>query len=227
MTSAPSVLAVVPARGGSKGLPRKNILAVQGRPLIAWTLQAARDSTVLDRVIVSTDDEEIAAAAAEHGGDVPFLRPAELARDDTTTHAVVLHALEQLGPYDYVVVLQPTSPLRTGADIDGAVRACISAGAPSCVSVCVARESPYWMYALGDDSVLLPLMAEAEIAHRRQDLPVVYRLNGAVYVANTAWLREREDFVGPGTIAYVMPPERSLDIDTGRDLRLLDVQLEG
>jgi CMP-N,N'-diacetyllegionaminic acid synthase len=226
VSAAASVLGVVPARGGSKALPRKNVLPVGGRPLIAWTLRAAQSSRLLTRTVVSTDDDEIADAALAHGGEVPFRRPAELAQDDSSAVAVVLHALEQVGRHDYVVLLQPTSPLRSSADIDAAVQVCLTTGAPSCVSVTRAEQNPYWMYTL-NDNVLSPILPDAPAAHRRQDLPEVYRLNGAVYVAATDWLRDRGSFVGPGTIGHVMPPERSLDIDTDRDLRLLHAQLGG
>jgi len=213
---AQKVLAVIPARGGSKGLPGKNILPVQGRPLLAWTADAARAARLLDRVVVSSDADAILAAAHACGVEA-LRRPAELATDTATTIDVVLHALDACPGHDVVVVLQPTSPLRTAADIDGALQRFTASGAPACVSVCEAEQSPYWMYRLGDAQTLLPIVDAAAEATRRQDLPAVYVLNGAVYVADAAWLRTTRAFVAAGTVAHVMPVERSLDIDTARD----------
>ena len=216
MIGAKKVLAVVPARGGSKGLPGKNILPVQGRPLLAWTADAALATRTLDRIVVSSDSDAILAAARACGVEA-LRRPAELATDTATTLDVVLHALDACRGHDVVVVLQPTSPLRTAADIDGALAHFAASAAPSCVSVCEAEQSPYWMYRLGDGQALLPIVAGATQATRRQDLPAVYVLNGAVYVADAGWLRTTRAFVGDGTVAHVMPRERSLDIDTADD----------
>jgi len=210
------VLAVIPARGGSKGLPGKNILPVQGRPLLAWTADAALAACALDRVVVSSDADAILAAARACGVET-LRRPAELATDTATTLDVIVHALDACPGHDIVVVLQPTSPLRTAADIDGALERFAATGAPSCVSVCEAEQSPYWMYRLGAGQALLPVVDGTPQATRRQDLPTVYVLNGAVYVADTAWLRTTRAFVAAGTVAHVMPVERSLDIDTAQD----------
>jgi len=210
------VLAVIPARGGSKGLPGKNILQVRGRPLLAWTADAARAARALDRIVVSSDSDAVLAAARACGVEA-LRRPAELATDTATTLEVIEHALNTCPGHDVVVVLQPTSPLRTAADIDAALERFVASGAPSCVSVCEAEQSPYWMYRLGDDQALLPIVQGALQATRRQDLPAVYVLNGAVYVADAAWLRSTRAFVAAGTVAHVMPVERSLDIDTAHD----------
>jgi len=208
-----SVLALIAARGGSKRVPRKNIREIGGRPLIAWSIESARASKYLDRLVLSTDDQEIARLAGECGCEVPFLRPAELATDDTPGVEPVLHALEQLPGYDYVVLLQPTSPLRSTSDIDEAIETCVNAGAPSCVSVTPAQESPYLMYSL-EGRCLRPAVTMAVEHFRRQ----FYLLNGAVYVARTDWLRQEHNFISSQTVAYVMPRERSLDIDTEADL---------
>ena len=216
MIGSRMVLAVIPARGGSKGLPGKNILPVQGRPLLAWTADAALAARALDRVVVSSDADAILAAARACGVE-PLRRPAELATDTATTLDVIVHALDACPGHDIVVVLQPTSPLRTAADIDGALERFAATGAPSCVSVCEAEQSPYWMYRLGAGQALLPVVDGTPQATRRQDLPTVYVLNGAVYVADAAWLRTTRAFVAAGTVAHVMPVERSLDIDTAQD----------
>ncbi|QHW32613.1 acylneuraminate cytidylyltransferase family protein [Paenibacillus rhizovicinus] len=208
------VLAVIPARGGSKGLPRKNIRELAGKPLIAWTLEAAAASQYIDRCIVSTDDEEIAAVARQWGGDVPFLRPAHLAQDDTPGIAPVLHALDSCSGYDYVVLLQPTSPLRTSGDIDGCLDKLRESDTPSCVSVTTVDKSPLWMYTLGDRDSMVPLLDTNTRAATRQQLPVFYMLNGAVYATECDWLRKQGLFINDETVAYVMPRERSQDIDT-------------
>lgn len=224
MIGSERLLAIVPARGGSKGVPRKNLREAGGLPLIAWTLQAALGSVHVDRTIVSTDDAEIAAAAQTHGADVPFVRSQELANDHATTIDVVLDALQRVQGYDWIVLLQPTSPLRTAADIDAAVAQCVRLQAPSCVSVCRAQESPYWMYSTTESGQLRPLLPESTHT-RRQDLPPVFSLNGAIYLARTTWLIRERAFVRPQTVAYEMPIERSLDIDTENDLIQLKTYL--
>jgi len=212
-----SVLAIVPARGGSKGLPGKNIRPAAGRPLLDYTVAAARASACIDRVVLSSDDEEIMRVARACGCEVPFRRPRELATDEAASIDVVLHALDQLPPHDLVVLLQPTSPLRSAADIDAACRMLVQHGAPACVSVTAAEQSPYWMFRMNERAELAPLLPVAERAARRQDLPPVVVLNGAVYVARCDWLRRERSFVAAGTVGYPMPAERSLDIDTAAD----------
>lgn len=211
------ILALIPARGGSKGLPGKNILPVGGRPLIGWTIAAARGSRYVDRVLLSSDDDAIIAAARACGCDVPFRRPAELSTDTAPMIDVVLHAIDAVPDHEIVVLLQPTSPLRTAADIDAACELLERTGAPACVSVSPVEQSPYWMYRLTDAGRMTPLI-EAPQVTRRQDLPEVYTLNGAVYVADASWLRQHRTFVTADTVAHVMPPERSIDIDTAADL---------
>lgn len=212
-------MAVIPARGGSKGLPRKNLRVVGGRPMLAWSIAAARESKYLDRTILSSDDEEIIRAAKHFGCDVPFVRPADLSRDDTPGVEPILHALRRLPGYAYVVVLQPTSPLRTGEDIDRALDLCVQTAAPACVSVTKVDQHPEWMYRLEPGGRLQPLLGRWKTVVRRQDLAPVYSLNGAVYVARTDWLLESKTFLVDGTVAYVMPRARSVDIDTESDLQ--------
>ena len=211
------VLALIPARGGSKGLPRKNVLPAGDRPLIAWTISAANGSKIIDRVVLSSEDDEIILTAKKWGCDVPFRRPADLASDTANSIDVVLHALDQLPEFEYIILLQPTSPLRTTEDIDAAFSLMRANGAPSCVSVCEVEQSPYWMYRLTDDGKLERLLTFEEEITRRQDLPPVYFLNGAIYIARVDWLRRTKSFVGPETVPYRMPKERSLDIDTADD----------
>jgi CMP-N,N'-diacetyllegionaminic acid synthase len=213
------VLGVIPARGGSKGVPGKNIRIVAGKPLIAWTIEAAKKSNYLDRVILSSDDPEIIRVAKEWNLEVPFVRPADLARDDTPGIEPVLHALAELPGFDYVVLLQPTSPLRTVEDIDRCIERCLKLKAPSCVSVTVPDKSPYLMYTLEGQN-LRPLLRHNAYACR-QDMPKVLALNGAVYVAQIDWLHEKKVFVSEETVACEMPKERSIDIDEEIDLKFI------
>ena len=217
-----TVLAVIPARGGSKGIPRKNIRLLAGRPLIVWTIDAARAAPGIDRIVVSTDDAEIADVARAAGADVPFMRPEALAQDTTPGLDPVLHALAEVPGHATVVLLQPTSPLRTAADI-GACLA-LAARAPSVVSLREARDHPWLTYAPGEGGHLRPLHDGPPPA-RRQDLPVALALNGAVYVADVAWLTHGRRFVGPETLGHVMPPERSVDIDTPFDWTVAEALL--
>lgn len=221
MIAGRSVLAIVPARGGSKGVPRKNLRELGGKPLIAWTIEAALGSDHIDRVILSSDDEEIMAAAARHGCEIPFRRPADLATDEADSMAVVMHALGALETrYDYVVLLQPTSPLREARDIDAALRLCDTSGAPSCVSLSPSEKSPHWMFTLDARAKLHKFMTAGMAPSRRQDSVPLFALNGAVYVARRGALETTRSFISEGTIGYVMPRERSLDIDDEFDLRL-------
>lgn len=210
-------LGVIPARGGSKGLPRKNILPLGGKPLLAWSIESARASALLDRTILSSEDPEIMDVARAWGCDVPFARPLELAADDTPGVAPVLHALQALPErYDYVVLLQPTSPLRQARDIDGCIRACIESGAPACASVTPAATPPEHFRRMDATGRLSPLLDD-QGAVRRQDYPAAYLLNGAVYVARADFLLQAKTFFTPDTIGYIMPPERSPDIDSALD----------
>lgn len=220
------VLALITARGGSKGLPRKNILLAAGKPLVSWTIGAAISAECVDRVVLSSDDHEIMDAARSAGCDVPFSRPAHLASDVATSIDVVLHALDQLPGYEYVVLLQPTSPLRTAADIDAAFKLMIESGAPSCVSACEVDQSPYLMFRIKDGSKVERLLPEDCRVTRRQDLPPIYVLNGAIYIARVDWLKQSKNFLGEGCVAYVMQKERSLDIDNAQDFEVFRRKVE-
>jgi N-acylneuraminate cytidylyltransferase len=220
------VLAIIPARGGSKGLPRKNIRPLGGIPLIAWSIQAAQQSKYVDRIIVSTEDDEIASVARDYGGEVPFMRPHELAQDHTPGIEPVLHVLQNVSGYDLVVLLQPTSPLRTTEDIDGAIEKLLNANAPACVTVTEPDKSPYWMYRLDDQYRMLPILKTEEFVSRRQELPPVYALNGAVYVAYTEWLTIHKSYLTPETVAYPMPKSRSIDIDDMMDFEFCELLLQ-
>lgn len=213
-----TILAIIPARGGSKGVPRKNIRLLAGKPVIAWTIDEAIKSKYIDRLILSSEDEEIIQVARKYGCEVPFKRPFELAQDDTPGIEPVIHVLNTLEKkYDYIVLLQPTSPLRTVEDIDGCIQHCIEKGVHACVSITEAPQSPYWMYKMDDDNKLNPVVQSGEIINRRQDLPTVYVLNGAVYVAETKFINENRSFLTENTVGYIMSGENSVDIDTETD----------
>lgn len=217
----PKILAVIPARGGSKGVPRKNIRDLAGKPLIAWTIEEAKKSKYIDRLILSSEDDEIIEVAKQFGCEVPFKRPLELAQDDTPGIAPVLHAIEMCPGYDYVVLLQPTSPLRTVEDIDGCIEKLLGNNAEFCVSVTEPEKSPYWMYTLENEK-MVPLLQQEELVVRRQELPKVYALNGAVYVGRTSSLIEEKTFLTVNTLAYIMNQKNSLDIDNEMDLLQCD-----
>ena len=226
MIQGKKILGVIPARGGSKGLPGKNIRVLAGKPLIAWTIEEAKKSACIDRLILSSENQEIIRVAREWDCEVPFVRPVELAADETPGIEPVLHALEALPEsYDYVVVLQPTSPMRTVIDIDNCIRMCMENGMHSCVSVTAVDKSPYWMYKLDESDRLIPLFPDMSLTPRRQDLPVVHAINGALYVAECSWLKMNKKFIADETIGFVMSKERSIDIDTELDLNFLEFLL--
>jgi len=222
-----TILAVIPARGGSKGIPKKNISPVLGKPLIYWTIEEAKKSKHIDRLILSSDDRETMDIASKYGCEVPFVRPKELSDDYASGIDAVLHAVDSIGQhYDYVLFLQPTSPLRTTEDIDKCIEMCISEEAPACVSVTVVDKSPYWMFFLDKSSLLdTPVISNEGLKRRRQDVNQAYILNGALYFARTDWLKEKKVFVTEETLAYTMPKERSIDIDTELDLKILEMMV--
>jgi len=220
------VLGLIVARGGSKGLPGKNLRLVGGRPLIVWTIQAAMASRCIDRLILSSDDREIIATAEKHGCPAPFVRPANLAEDHSTAEAVALHALDAVDEaFDYLVLLQPTSPFRKPEDIDGCLELCAARGAPGCVSVSPLDKPAEWIFRKDANSLLHPLLGGWDYPTQRQQAQPFHFLNGAVYVVDTAWFRAEGRFVSPDILAYEMPPERAVDIDTEWDLRWAEALL--
>jgi CMP-N,N'-diacetyllegionaminic acid synthase len=222
MIGGARVLGLVTARGGSKRLPGKNLRPLAGRPLIAWTIAAARNCRYLDRLVLSSDDPAIMQAAADLGCEVPFQRPAELATDQATSLEVVRHALMQLPGYDILLLLQPTSPLRTGADLDAALERLHTSGAGSCVSVSEPHPSPYWCFAAREDGRLRPLLPDLPRPGRA---PRTWALNGALYAVRTRYLDARASLTGEDCIPYPMPAERSVDIDTALDWALAELLL--
>ena len=218
-----NVLGVIPARGGSKGIHRKNLVQLAGRPLIDYAISAAKESRCLTRTIVSTEDEEIRKVATLCGGDAPFIRPVDLATDEAPSVAVAQHALEYMEredqrTYDFMCLLQPTAPLRTSEDINTAITMLINSEADAVVSLTqVIEPHPAKMICLSD-GLAIPFLPEAWSEHnRRQDLTPVYCLNGSVYCVRRNVLMSGSLW-GQATLGYVMPPETSVNIDDTTDL---------
>lgn len=223
-----NILALIPARGGSKGIPRKNIKVLHGSPLIAYTIAAARNSRYIDDVVVTTDSDEIAKIARDYGASVPFMRPSELADDRSKTIDAVLHAVETLEDmgrtFDAVVLLQPTSPLRTSVDIDCSIETFYSHGSLGVASVSEAIENPVLTRRVDPAGVLHPLLPTSSTV-RRQDMPKFYHVNGAIYINKVASLT-CETSLNDNPIAYVMNAQRSVDIDCFDDFLLAENILE-
>ena len=216
------VLGVVTARGGSKGIPGKNVRPLGGRPLLAWTAEAALAARRLSRVVLTTDDERIAEVGRACGLEVPFLRPAELAQDDTPTLPVLRHAvaeLERAGDrFDAVCLLQPTSPFRRAGDIDGCIELLGSAGLDAVVSVLPVppEHNPHWVYFRDGDGLLRLATGEEQPIPRRQELPPAFHRDGAVYVTRRDVLMEGNSLYGKRLGGYLTDP-RSVNLDTPED----------
>jgi CMP-N,N'-diacetyllegionaminic acid synthase len=220
-----TILALIPARAGSKGIPRKNIRPLLGRPLIEWSIAAATRSKYVDRLVVSTDGVEIAEVAKQSGGEVPFMRPQSLAGDTTPTMDVVLHAIEAVAAdYDYVLLLQATSPLRTFEHIDEAIEICLDAEAELMVSVVLAKKHPGCMFELRDGR-LKPFLQGDVTYTRRQDAPPIYEHNGALYLARTDYLKQAKTYNSSVALPYVMDARSSIDIDDEDDWRYAEFLL--
>ncbi len=224
-----SIIAIIPARGGSKGIPHKNIKNLGGEPLIAYTIGEALKSKYLDHIFVSTEDPEIAEISRKYGAQV-IDRPPALAEDTSKTVDAILHAIEYVGregiqPY-IVVLLQPTSPLRNTEDIDAAVKLFLDNECDSVISVCEPDHSPFWCFTLNGE-YLQPLFDTKFDNTRRQDLPKVVMPNGAIYVSSPESIRKYEGFYGDRIIPYCMSPDRSIDIDTPLDFTIAEVLIHG
>lgn len=219
------VLGIIPARGGSKGLPGKNIRPLRGKPLIGWTIEAARRSKYIDDVVVTSDDPQILAVSKEWGASTPFVRPAELATDEATSAETVLHCLESVAPCDVLVLLQPTSPLRLASDIDTALEIFVCKGAVSVVSVTPSEKSISWSNTISPEG-RIEFVFDQTPSGRRQDLSQTYYLNGAVYCVDCDWFKRHRKFTASESFCYVMPRERSIDIDTLIDFAFCEILLD-
>ena len=225
------IVAIITARGNSKGIPSKNIIELNGKPLIAWSIIAAKQSTNISRVIVSTDNKKIADVPLKYGAEVPFLRPSELAQDDTLGMAVVLHAIkwlfdeESYSP-DFTMLLQPTSPLRNSTDIENAISILNNKNTSSVVSVSQVKQHPHLMVNIKNNGTMKCLAELSMGSGNRHEYPAVYALNGAIYITNTEDVLKNETWYDKDSKAYIMPEERSIDIDSPKDLVVADYYMK-
>ena len=228
MYQGKKILALIPARGGSKGIKDKNIIDLCGKPLIAYSIECGLQSKYIDSVVVTTDSEKIAEVSRQYGARVPFLRPAEYAQDTSTTLVAVLHAirtLEEMGEtYDTHVLLQPTQPLRTSEDVDKAIEAYFANGEEDLISVKPVSDPPVLMRTIGEDGRLHPLL-NYTADMRRQDMPAYYRIDGCIYINNIERLDENSKFAN-NSVPFIMEPEHAVDIDELVDLRVAEYYLE-
>lgn len=218
------ILAVIPARGGSKGIPNKNIIDVCGKPLLAYSIETALACPYIDDVCISTDSEKIAQTAKDWGGWVPFLRPAALATDTAKTIDCLVYTvnrLKELGKtYDYLVLLQPTQPLRKVSFLKESITQVIDNGYPSLVSVCPVKEHPILMRTISSDGTLNPLLSMGSTV-RRQDFPAYYKVNGSIYINKLDETFTAATSLNDNLYPYVMEQAYSLDIDSYEDLELV------
>lgn len=230
MYKSKKIVAIITARGGSKRIPRKNIKPLAGKPLIAYAIRAALDSNYVDRVVVSTDDKTIANVSKKYGAEVPFIRPAHLSTDkarsaDTLVHAVAcLEGQEHYKP-DIVILIQPTSPLVLPEDIDGALEKMFQAGAGSCFSICEISQRPEWMYRINKNKPVLFLKDRSGADKRNQDLPKLYVINGAINIVQRDVLMKKNKIVDGKNSVFIMPRERSVDIDEEADFKMAEALL--
>jgi CMP-N,N'-diacetyllegionaminic acid synthase len=221
-----SFLAIIPARGGSKGILNKNIMDICDKPLIAYTIEAGKKSKYIDEVLVSTDSDAIKDVAQNYGAKVPFLRPEELSNDSSKSIDLVLHAIDfylsNNISYDYVILLQPTSPLRTFVQIDEAIEKLLETNISSLVSVREVDENPVIMRSIQSDKLKEVIRFEG-LNLRRQDLPTFYIFNGAIYITSNDMLIHKKKFIDEDTIPYIMSKESSVDIDTMLDAKLVEL----
>ena len=225
------ILAIVPARGGSKRLPGKNIKVLNGKPLIQWTIEAALGIDDICRVMVSTDSQEIANIASKSGAEVPFIRPKELASDTSSSSAVIENALdfykEQGEFFDLVLLLQPTSPMRNKKHIEQSIALLHLKNADAIVSVCECEHSPLWTNTLPDDLSMDDFISGEIKQTRSQDLPISYRLNGAIYLSKVSrFYEEKTLFLSSNIYAYIMDSQSSVDIDHELDFLLAETILK-
>ncbi len=225
------MIAIIPARGGSKGVPGKNIKDLAGYPLIYYTIKAAKEAKAIDRIIVSTDDKQIADVALGFGAEVPFLRPEELASDTAKAIDNYIYTLERLqqmsgAEINEFVVLQPTSPLRTSKDIDEAIDLYYEKNAESVISVVKAEHPPTWYKKIASNGVLIDYFTSTDNSLNRQEAMDTYLPNGAIYVFNYSSLKKNYGYYNSKTYPYVMKLENSVDIDTIIDFKLAELLLE-
>lgn len=226
MKKSDSCLAIIPARGGSKGLPGKNIRLLLDKPLIQYSIEAAQNSGCVDEVVVTTDSEHISSVSSQAGAAVPFIRPANLATDEAKSIDVLKHAVEFYEQtldqfFDVIMLLQPTSPLRNAMDIKEAYKIFLRNQADSLQSVTLSGAHPYLLREI-DNGQLTPYLKSEKEHMRRQDLSELYVLNGAIYIVKRDLLMNKSTLIGRNNCGYIMPKERSIDIDDEFDLKMAD-----
>jgi CMP-N,N'-diacetyllegionaminic acid synthase len=226
MIDSKKVLAVIPARQGSKGLPGKNNRMLAGKPLLGWTIAAAQNSQFIDRLVLSSNDSLAMDYARSVNCEVPFSRTEELSSDTVAGVDVVIDAVNRCPGFDFVVLLQPTSPLRTTEDIDNALQFVMENNATSCISIVQSRSNPHWMYYRNSKHELTQVLG-GQIITRRQDLPLVYEPNGAIYIAEIKNLLDEGSLITTDTVGYEMPRDRSIDIDNLDDFNAAEIYLQG
>ena len=231
MIGSGRLLALIAARGGSKRLPRKNVLNLAGKPLIAWSIEAGLRSKYVDRVIVSTDDEEIAEMSRYYGADVPFIRPMELSNDMASSTDVIRHSIRTLKKkedhYEYLLLLQPTSPLRTEHHIDEAVKLLIEKDADGVIGVTEIEHPIEWTNKLPENLSMDGFISEENQGKPYQDFPQRYRINGAIYLYKVSDIMvEDGTFFKEGSYAYKMDQVDSIDIDTQEDFLIAEALIE-
>lgn len=223
MIDGKKIIALIPARGGSKGIKDKNIFEIEGKPLIAYTIDEAKKSRYIDEIIVSTDSEKIKKVSLDYGASVPFIRPGDLSTDNAATIDVVIHALNYLKDknmkYDYLVLLQPTSPLRKVMDIDEAIKTFANNGERGLASVSKVSDSPILIRNLDENSGKMKRLIDIKSSIRRQDMPVFYRINGAIYINLINEISENTS-LNDNECYYVMSREHSVDIDEYVDIEI-------
>ena len=224
------VVAVIPARAGSKGIPGKNLLNIGGKPLISWSIEAAVNSAAIDKIIVTSDGDEILSVAKSYKEVTALKRPAELAQDHTPTAPVIVHALKELKidgeEYNYLILLQPTSPLRNHKDIDAAFEVLKASDANTLISVVQPSHHPLKSFKSNENGYLEGLVNNEYPFMPRQVLPKAYQPNGAIYIIEVKEFLERETFFTNKTIAYEMSASKSIDLDTAEDIEKIEKQLK-
>ncbi len=223
------ILAIITARSGSKGLKDKNIKEMNGKPMIAYTIEAAKNSGIFADIVVSTDSEKYAEISKEYGAFVPFLRSEELSSDTATSVDVILSVIEKMEElgrvYDYFMLLQPTSPLRTGQNIIESYKLLKTKNANAVISVCEVDHTPLISNTL-DDSLSLDKFLDKAKNMRRQDMPVYFRINGAVYLCGIDYFKKYRDVYRENSYAYIMTKKESVDIDDEIDFKLAEIILK-
>lgn len=215
-------LFIILARSGSKGIPHKNIKNFCGKPLVAWTIEEAKKSKYCQTLVLSSDSQKYLKVGEEYGCDIVLKRPLELSNDVASSIDALTHVINNVSGYDYIVLLQPTSPFRTVEDIDKAIEYMLDNKRDSCVSVCETKESPYWMYELKKSGELSNIIKVDENTHQRQLLPKSYVLNGAIYINKISSVIKEKSLINNHTLGYVMSQSKSLDLDTDEDWKIAE-----